>query len=421
MLPTVPSVRYPNDLTVNYMHVFHQLNPKPETLPNPKTLDGASPGRRGLRPTLSPEEQYVSSLKREKRFHELLSRAGGRPWYPIDLIDDVSKNPQEHTELLQYWKEDSTESKLDDWAVFERQWDRWDQFRRYQLRVRQPPRTLGQHFRRCQKRLAKHSISSPFHLEEHPPDQDELSQWIEYLYFEYAEYKKFSWYKRRHEQYKEAWEKLVDSKMLKPNETRDYIESDQCVTDCDSERTSLRQAVEAARSNVLLAERDLLDPTVKGPTAQRRLFETQEELDSAIRVFDNFKCRKDAIDEFRGATAEYREARRGARRHEILLRWAREQVPLIEKELGLPSSAEDRLNPENDTTTGTDSDWSDEEGDAVSAASPPLPNQPKAPKQDKRKRARIDDVSDQDSPGSGDTPPKRSKHGADDVPGEETR
>ncbi|KAJ4314690.1 hypothetical protein N0V84_008765 [Fusarium piperis] len=381
------------------MHLYPHIKPESEALPSPTTPSSASPFRSGLRRPLSVEERYQNALDRERSFHGLLTRNGGRPWYPIERIEEVSRKPTKHAEVLKYWQGELEEPKPDDWVVYERQWYRWDQFCRHQLVVRNEPETFWKHSARYRKRLAKHSFAGSLHLEENPSDQTELSQWIEYLCFEYFEYEKFLQHKPLYPQYKEAWRNLVSTKVLRPDETQGYIDAAGFATACEKERTALRQAVEIARSNILLADRDMLDPTMKGPTAQRKLFEAQEELDSAIKEFDDFQLRKRAIEEYKRATATYREARSGAKRHEILLRWIRDQIPLIEKKLGLPTSTEDGL-----VLEGGDN-WN---GD-VGHPSPLLPNQLSAPRRDGKKRTRLPDGprgSPEEDRGS---PPKRSK------------
>lgn len=404
LLPNTPNVIYPNDKPISYMHISPHTQLELEPLPSPTTPSRASPYRSGLRRRLSPEERYSNTLEREKSFHGLLTRNGGRPWYPIERIEEVSRRPTEHAEVLKYWQGESQEPRPNDWVVYERQWKRWDQFCRHQVVMRSDPELFNKHASRCRKRLAKHSFVGSLDLEKDASDQTELSQWIEYLCFEYFEYEKFLHHKQLHPQYREAWKILVSTKALKPGETRDDIEANGFAADFERERTSLRQAVELARSNILLADRDMLDPSVKGPTAQRKLFEAQAELDSAIKEFDNFMHRKIAIGEYKMATATYREARSGAKRHEILLRWIRDQIPLIEEKLGLPASTEDGLHLE-----GGD-DWS--EGDDADHPSL-LPQQLSAPQRDGKKRTRLEDDQGESSEEDGGSPLKRSKQDAE--------
>lgn len=305
----------------------------------------------------------------EKRFYGKLVKHGGRPWYPVERIEEVSKNPREHGDLLLYWRGNFPESKPDNWQVFEPQYKRWKEFRQYQIRMRKKAEhDLSSYTARCKGQLAQHSITRSFELESDPLKQGKLVTWIEYLGFEYSRYKRHSWYKRREQQYEEAWKKLVSSKVLKPHETRDYIESAQCASDYETKATQLRQAVEAARSNMLLAERDALNPALKPSVAHGRLFKSQTELDSTIRTYDSFKRRNDAIYAFRRTTASYRDARRAAQRHDILLQWAREQIPVIEKELGLPPYVEDETSEELDEQDDSQGVRSGDEGDDESDA-----------------------------------------------------
>ncbi|UPK91266.1 hypothetical protein LCI18_002201 [Fusarium solani-melongenae] len=403
LLPNIPSAIYPSDMPGNYMHPYPHTRPESETLPSPTTPSRASPFRSGTRRHLSPEERYFNTLDREKSFHNLLTRTGGRAWYPIERIDEVSRKPTQHAEVLKYWQGLSEEPRLDDWVVYERQWERWDQFHRYQLSVRTQPEAFSEHSSRCQKRLAKHSFAGSLHLEKNLAEQTELSDWIEYLCFEYFQYEKFLRHKQSHQQYKEAWRNLVSTKVLKPDETQGDIDANEFAAACEKERTSLRQAVEIARSNTLLADRDMLDPNLKGPTAQRKLFEAQAELDSAIKEFDDFQIRKRKIEDYKKATATYRAARDGAKRHEILLRWIRDQIPLIEEKLGLPTSTEDGL-----VLEGGDN-WNGDDADDPSL----VPKQLSAPQRDGKKRARLeDDIGETLEEDSG-SPPKRSKQDED--------
>ncbi|KAM0424860.1 hypothetical protein ACHAPT_009916 [Fusarium lateritium] len=408
LLPNIPTPIYPSEKSGSYTHLYPHTRSESETLPSPTTPGRASPFRSGLRRHLSPEERYLNNLDRERSFHALLTKYGGRPWYPIERIEEVSRRPIKHAEVLRYWQGESEEPKPDDWVVYERQWERWDQFCRHQLSVRSQPEAFKEHSARCQRRLANHSFAGSLHLEKNPSDQTELSQWIEYLCFEYFEYEKFLRHKRSRPQYKEAWRNLISTKVLKPNEAQDDIETDEFAAECEKERTALRQAVEIARSNILLADRDMLDPSMKAPTAQRRLFEAQAELDSAIKEFDDFQLRKNAIEKYKKATATYRDARSGAQRHEILLGWIRDQIPLIEKKLGLSISAEDGLDLQGGDI------WSEDDQDDADSPSPLLPNQLSAPQRDGKKRARLEDGLGESLEENGGSPPKRSKQDGED-------
>lgn len=362
----------PNSLDLNLVSA-KLLQVSAEKISAPESPNSPSPGRtppsHSPSTPLLPEELYIQDINYEKRFYGKLLKHGGRPWYPVERIEEVSKNPREHSDLLLYWRGNFPESKPDNWQVFEPQYKRWKEFRQYQIRMRKKAENdMSSYLARCKGQLAQHSITRPFELEKDPLDQDKLVTWIEYLSFEYSRYKRHSWYKRREQQYEEAWKKLVSSKVLKPQETRDYIESARCASDYEAQSTQLRQAVEAARSNLLLAERDALNPALKPSIAHGRLFKSQTELDSTIRTYDSFKRRNDAIYTFRRTTASYRDARRAAQRHDILLRWAREQIPLIEQEMGLPPYVEDETSEDQDEQDDLQGVRSGDEGDDESDA-----------------------------------------------------
>ncbi|RMJ05081.1 hypothetical protein CDV36_014251 [Fusarium kuroshium] len=397
MLPSIPSPIYPDDTPGSYMHPYPHTRPESETRLSPTMSDRAFSFRSGLRRPLSPEERYLRTLDREKSFHAILTRTGGRPWYPIERIEAVSMRPTMHAEILEFWQGEVKEPKPGDWVVYERQWERWCRFHRHQLSVRSQPESFSEHSSRCQKRLAKHSFAESLHLEEDLSVQTELSHWIEYLCFEYFEYEKFLQPKLSHQRYKEAWRNLVSTKVLRPDETQDDIEASGYATACEKERTTLRQAVEIARSNILIADRDMLDPRMKRQTARRKLFDAQAELDSAMKEYDDFQVRKNAIELYKKATTTYRDARSGAKRHEILLRWIRDQIPLIEEKLELPVSTEDGLK-----LPGGDN-WS-------AAYAPPLPpTQLSAPQKNGKKRTRLPDGPRGSSEEKGGSSSKRSK------------
>jgi hypothetical protein len=407
LLPDISSVVRPVDKSGSYMGMLPWWNPDYESSTTLTTTERVSPIPQVKAP-LSPDEQHTDDIKRERAFHDLLTKAGGRPWYSSELIDQVAQNPENHAELLEYWKQDAAGSGTQQWMVFERQLERWNQFCRYQLRVRRNRDTFDEYLARCTKCLSKQSFTTLLHMKQDPTDQDPLSQWLEYLCFEVSERKKYSWYKRYNQQYESAWQTLVDSNMLESHEDRDQIEAAGYTSSPDGERTNLRQAVEVASSSVLLAERDLLNPCVRGAVAQRKLFEAQAKLDSAMEAFDYFQRRKDAIKVFLQTTSAYREARRGAQRHQVLLRWMRQQVPLIEEDLGLPPSTE-HVGVDDEVLLETDSDESDDQKLSIDSSRTQLMDALAGLQRNESKK-RLASISAEVSRTNSNVPPKRSKH-----------
>lgn len=89
--------------------------------------ESPSPRSPSPAPTLNAvsEEEYNYLLKEEKAaYHELVSH-GGRPWYPLHMLDAVSRNPWDHHRLLRFW---DPLMEDDGWNVYTKQWERWQQF-----------------------------------------------------------------------------------------------------------------------------------------------------------------------------------------------------------------------------------------------------------------------------------------------------
>jgi hypothetical protein len=155
---------------------------------------------------------------------------------------------------------------------------------------------------------------------------------------------------------------------------------------------------------------------MKRPLAQRKLFEAQAELDSAIKAFDLFQDRKDMIKEYRRTTNAYREARRGARRHQILLRWVWQQMLLIEKELGLPCSTEHPIF-DDDVLTETDNSESSKRNLYSGPSPAELVDVPvRLHRNESKKRSRLESIPAEATRNNGNLPPKRSRHGVHNGP-----
>lgn len=307
----------------------------------------------GFASPLSAEEQFLQNLAYERRFHSKLIKHHSQPWYRIDLIDKISKNPGEHRHVLKYWQGEFSDENRDAWMVFGQQWERWKRFREWQTRMRTKfEGRMPTYIDRTRRQLEKHSFTHPFEFNLDPKKQDKLTTWVEYMSYEYMRYDRVLWYRRREDWYKAAWTKLTDSEVLEPHETQAYIHSKDCSALRQAEAVDRRQAVEEARSAVLLAHRDLLDPSIPSPTAQESLAVAQEQLDSAIQAFEIFKRRNDLIDEFVRTTEKYHQAKIEAERHVLLLDWMRLQVPLIKQEMGSLPDGDNGVDDEEIVHTG---------------------------------------------------------------------
>lgn len=69
----------------------------------------------------------------ERLYHAALVNDGGRPCYPIALLEKVSENPQAYRGLLRSWQGSYPDASVPSWEVFDRQLSRWEDFRVWQL------------------------------------------------------------------------------------------------------------------------------------------------------------------------------------------------------------------------------------------------------------------------------------------------
>lgn len=79
--------------------------------------------------TLSPDPPPTLDEFRaeERRFYEKPINDGGRPGYPLELLDDLTENPRKHSDILSMLN-----LAADQWHFFNVQFDRWTEFRRWQ-------------------------------------------------------------------------------------------------------------------------------------------------------------------------------------------------------------------------------------------------------------------------------------------------
>lgn len=68
----------------------------------------------------------------ERGHYDALVNDGGRPCYPIALLEDVSENPKKYRAMLRPWQ-DSPDTNWPRWKVFSKQLQRWADFRVWQL------------------------------------------------------------------------------------------------------------------------------------------------------------------------------------------------------------------------------------------------------------------------------------------------
>jgi hypothetical protein len=351
-----------------------------------------------------------------------LVKDGGRPLYSISLLDDVSAKPDDYQELLRPWQDRfegtskyfvwwrSYDSSSDPWEVFQKQWWRWQMFRKWQrdnrdmeddddggfpayvearkryvkryftrragvkrlAEIDADPSCLQEGWERVQeqrqwqryycyereitgpafsdyvdaakRRLARHGFTRPFQLNRDPKQQGKLETWIEYLYFEYWWLDRFTrTIERLQPDYDKEWQKLVDSGVLRPGETAEYLRSDESGMQCQSEKDQARAAVQRKQkiAERVYAETQLDPHRLSIPKLERirRMRVGTRELLTARSRLKELEKRSDLIVEFVLSTANLERAKWDAARHRILLPWILEQIPLIEAELSQTKEA----------------------------------------------------------------------------------
>ncbi|KJZ70489.1 hypothetical protein HIM_10118 [Hirsutella minnesotensis 3608] len=263
------------------------------------------------RPAITPIDlvEAMARVGEAEAYHDLF-HDGGRPLYPIDLLEHVLKNSEDYRDMLRPWQ---TPCDPKSWKVFRRQLQRWQDFRKWQNdnrgledddggfpayveRIKHRTKryytedTMGRYAKwlaeieadisylksgweldqwererqrySCREhgcegfpdyaeavkhRLARHNFTRPFQLIQDPKQQDKLTTWIEYLGFEY-------WWldfytetvNRLKPHHDKAWQELVDSNVLRPHETKESIRTDASARQEESEKEHAWTAVQRA-------------------------------------------------------------------------------------------------------------------------------------------------------------------------------
>ena len=361
-------------------------------------------------------DQDACLRERETDAYNALIKDGGRPLYPICLLDEMLRHPENHEQLLRPWQDNfgdtnkywsdkhSTTSPTD---IFQRQLSRWCDFRDWQRdnrwledddggypayveswkqhvarhftrrgaiqelaeieadpsslkdvwNMRQRDRQLQRNYCKefhggdkfadyvdaVNRRLAQHDFTYPFQLKEDPGQQDKLATWIEYLNFEYWWLDQYTdTIERLKPHADKAWQKLVDSKVLRPGETRESVRSSSSLNRQQNEQDRAFKAVQrAAAQGRQVYTSTQIDPSRVNIPQEERIRRINEALREYIRAqdrLDSIKRRNDCIGEFVGDTVHLKLAKRDAARHRTLIPWILEQVPLVEAELNHTNS-----------------------------------------------------------------------------------
>ncbi|KAI1733524.1 hypothetical protein F4680DRAFT_454864 [Xylaria scruposa] len=327
----------------------------------------------------------------EREYYNTLVREGGRPSYSVDLIDEVLQHPLSHWDMLRPWVEyppdedpdPEEEEGLRELSALLPQLMNWIRFRRWQrhnrkdyigfdssyAHVRGEERAFPDCNEAVKTLLAEYDFTRPFQLHKDPTQQDRLTTWIEYLGYQcWVHLRCTQRIKRMKPAYDIAWKNLVDSNVLRPFETEEYVlDTWKCGPQHQSDRDEATRAVESAKraAKVVVASmyNDAHNPKGARLTSQQRMqrmLAAKSRLETATESLALVKKRNDLVTEFRqaigplgaiGALAGdgYVTLTRNAKSCSLRIRWILDQVPLIEAESNGSSVAETGL----DTVRGT--------------------------------------------------------------------
>jgi hypothetical protein len=172
----------------------------------------------------------------------------------------------------------------------------------------------------------------PFQLHDDPKQQDALTTWIEYLAFACAVHYRYT---RRVEKlqpgYDAAWKTLVDSKVLRSSETKEYISNTKSGAQRDRETAMALKAVKSAEAALEVAQKTRGSRLTPQARAQA-LATAQTRLDRAKNALELLRRRSHYFGNFSHAVRNYRIAKTDTVKSNIKLRWILEQVPLVEAE-----------------------------------------------------------------------------------------
>ncbi len=331
---------------------------------------------------LTLEDRLNFKKTMETLSHNQLVAAGGRPAYPLDLLDRVSEDPSVCREALLPWQDYPERGDLHWDHVFQRQLRRWEHFHAWQRDNRHPlddktefllfapaheetyralgdpenqivkyvrsawlsergPRRADRHALRedrtyagfddyldhVRRRLEKHGFTRPFELLPDPTQQSQVATWVEYLGYEYAWLDRHSRDIEKHQQTAdEAWDSLKSANVLMPHETADFL------TTVDSQ-IQRRAAVDNAERAAGFAELAIKVATAEVDRASRghsrltaeeasaRLREAQASLAKAKAAVEEGTRRIMLIAGFLVKEHPLREAKRDHFRQQLLIKW----------------------------------------------------------------------------------------------------
>ncbi|KAK4139367.1 uncharacterized protein C8A04DRAFT_40783 [Dichotomopilus funicola] len=291
----------------------------------------------------TPENDMVERYEREC-YEELLAD-GGRPMYPIELVNHLAEDPAAYPHLVRPWPLLPRMSHIQNGPP-----QGWDANRAYNVFVTQFLSKASTYSDAAVNLLMEHHFSRPdIQFLQDPTQQDKLTEWIEYLAFECAQHNRYVYQLQRCQKRIDAcWEKLASSGLLRPYETREYL--------CSKSSTPAYQAeVDRIQRELDLAEFDFEEAQTDANTDPTTMAMATQKLDEAKREMEVFQQRKELTIPYNTQVHNRRRLEEEQEKQGRLLQWVRDQVPLVEAEVRTTLASEGGLPgtdvPSNGTAT----------------------------------------------------------------------
>ncbi|KAK3899035.1 hypothetical protein C8A05DRAFT_18468 [Staphylotrichum tortipilum] len=283
--------------------------------------------------------------------HGELANDGGRPLFPAEMIDQVFGDPSSYGDMLLPWME-FPDAPPDTELAVGNQLEHWRHFRTWQKYNRDltcspdPSWATSKYFyarfiRRSpdytdalRTLLMHYDFNRPFQLHADPARQDALTTWIEYFGWTCAAHYRFARLIEQHQPaYDEAWKALVDTGLLRPYETTEYLETMESGFAADAEDNQAHQDVLLAQSAVDAASSMPDGDSWDSQEAQAlELSAANSTLEAALARQDVVTRRIRHVSNFINATRLHRHARSDAKWQNTIMHWVLEQLPLVEAE-----------------------------------------------------------------------------------------
>ncbi|KAK1247483.1 hypothetical protein MKX07_002392 [Trichoderma sp. CBMAI-0711] len=275
----------------------------------------------------STNEPTPQTSQSQAAAYKALIADGGRPSHPLGLLERTISLPARYRDILAFWQ-----TRPDEWQVFHKQLSRWQEFRAHQ----RASRTLDQfshYVLDLRERLGRHGFELPNGYRTTPhglyldiKKQSKVATWIEYLNYEFSRRDEYeNWLETRRPDYDAALAQLAQ--VLKPSEQLWTPTGDICHPS-SVEVTRQEEERQRAKDKGKDAERRMEDSNPLDQT------QTPQQMDEEATLRSKAINDRDLIiSELRRKIHAYRFAMDRSQRHGLLLRWAMDQIPLIEEEV----------------------------------------------------------------------------------------